>query len=87
MMRLYLHGRSHRLARMSSSRPNYSAMTVNERLAVAGLIEDFDSAITAGDRQRAIGVLEQVDMDENSAAFTVDTTLGNPSKYGYPRST
>lgn len=70
---------------MGSSRPNFSGMTVNERLAVAGLSSEFDSAITAGDRQRAISVLRRVAMDENSAAFTVDTTLANPAKYGYRR--
>lgn len=72
---------------MGSSRPGYSGMTVNERLGAAGLSSEFDSAILAWDRQRAISVLGQVAMDENSAAFTVDTILANPAKYGYSRST
>jgi hypothetical protein len=62
-------------------------MTVNERLFVAGLLEEFDAAIESGDRQRAIGVLEQVAMNNDQAAHTVDTVLLDPSKYGYPRST
>ena len=76
-----------RLGRMGSSGPQFSGMAVNERLATAGLVGEWDAAIIAGDRQRAISVLLRVELDENSAAFTVDTTLANPSKYGFRRST
>lgn len=62
-------------------------MTVNERLFAAGLLAQFDSAINEGVRQRAIELLEQVAMSEDTAATTVDTILGNPTKYGYPRPT
>ena len=75
------------LGRMGSSGPQFSGMTVNERLATAGLVGEWDAAIIAGDRQRAISVLLRVELDETSAAFTVDTTLANPSKYGFRRST
>jgi hypothetical protein len=47
----------------------------------------FDSAIETGDRQRAIDLLLRVAMTEASGAQTVDTVLGNPAKYGYPRPT
>lgn len=67
---------------MTSGRPNYSGMTVNERLFAARLLDDWDSAIMARDRQRAIELLGDVDMGETSAARTVDTILTNPSKYG-----
>jgi hypothetical protein len=60
-------------------------MTVNERLVIAGLLGEFDAAMDAVDRQRAINVLEQVAMTEQSAAATVDAVLADPSKYGYPR--
>ena len=69
---------------MSRSRPNYSGMTVNERLGVAGLFPEWNAAIAAGDRQRAIDVLGRVDIDETRASSTVDTTLADPSKYGFP---
>lgn len=59
-------------------------MTVNERLVVAGLVGQFDAAIGAADRRRAIATLGQVAMDEGSAAATVDAVLADPSKYGYP---
>ena len=60
-------------------------MTVNERLATAKLIKQFDTAIDAGDRQGAIEVLKRVEMSEASAATTVETVLANPSKYGFRR--
>ena len=69
---------------MTLGRPSYSGMTVNERLFVARLLDDWESAIIARDRQRAIEILGEVDMDETSAAQTVDTTLSNPAKYGFP---
>jgi hypothetical protein len=59
-------------------------MTVNEALATAGLIRQWDAAIGAGDRHAAIDVLSKV-FDESSAAATVDAVLAEPSKYGYPR--
>ena len=74
------------LARMSRPRPDYSGMTVNERLSAAGLLPQWDAAIAAGDRQRAIDVLGRIDMDETRASPTVDATLGDPSKYGFPPS-
>lgn len=72
---------------MSDRGSDFGGMTVNERLYVAGLLEQFDSAIDSGDRQRAIELLVRVEMIETSAAETVDTVLGNPAKYGYPRPT
>ena len=70
---------------MSDERPNYSAMTVNERLFVARRVGAFDAAINAGDREKAIEILGEVDMTADDAAWTVDTTLANPTKYGCPR--
>ncbi|WP_434317997.1 hypothetical protein [Leifsonia sp. P73] len=70
---------------MSDSHANYSAMTVNERLFVAGLLDPWDRAINRCDREKAIEILGQVDMDPSSASLTVDAVFTNPSKYGYPR--
>jgi hypothetical protein len=61
-------------------------MTVNERLFVAGLIEEFDTAIDSGDRQRAIELLLRVAMAGDGAAETVDAVMADPANYGYPRS-
>jgi hypothetical protein len=69
---------------MEPDRPDYSAMTVNERLSVAGLLDEWDTAIGTGDRQRAIQILGQVDM-AGQAAQAVDTVLDNPGFYGFSR--
>lgn len=63
------------LARMSRPRPDYSGMTVNERLGAARLLPEWDAAITAGDRRKAIDVLGRVDIDEDQASSTVDAVL------------
>lgn len=65
-----------------AAQPHFSAMTVNERLFVAHLLDDGDSTIIARDRQRAIEVLGEVGMDGGTAARTVDAILANPSMYG-----
>jgi hypothetical protein len=70
---------------VNEERPNYSAMTVNERLFVARRVGAFDAAVNAGDREKAIEILGEVDMSAEDAEWTVDTTLANPTKYGYPR--
>jgi len=54
---------------------DYSGMTVNERLFTAGLHSEFEAAIVARDRTRALVVLAQVGMTPEQAAFTVDATL------------
>jgi hypothetical protein len=70
---------------MSAQPPDFGGMTVNERLFTAGLLGQFDAAIDSGDRQRALELLKQVAMSEDSAATTVEAVLANPSKYGFPR--
>jgi hypothetical protein len=58
-------------------------MTVNERLSEAGLIDEFEAAVRAKDRARVISVLTQVELSTDDAAFTADTTLANPKRYGF----
>jgi hypothetical protein len=48
----------------------YGGMTVNERLLAAGLVEDFDRAVRAGDLQSLKKILRDVQLsDENIAAI------------------
>ncbi len=63
----------------------YSAMTVNERLFAAKLLDQFDSAINAHDREKALDILEMVEMPRELGAQTVDPIFANPKMYGYPR--
>ncbi len=43
-----------------SSRSNYGGMTVNERLFVSGLMDEFDAAARDRDRDAMIAVLMKV---------------------------
>jgi hypothetical protein len=70
---------------VTTSGPNYGGMTTNERLFVAGLLDEFDAAIYAADRHKAIDVLSRVELAEQAASI-VDTTLADPAKYGFHHS-
>jgi len=60
-------------------------MTVNERLFVAGLVEQFDAAIKSRDRRSAVELVRQLSMSESEAGATTDAVRANPTKYGFPR--
>lgn len=54
----------------------YSGMTVNERLCVSGLIDEFDKAIEEKNREEAIRVLKEVELtDENIQAILEQSGL------------
>jgi len=63
--------------------PDYAGMTVNERLAAAGLLGAFDNAVNARDHVRTIEILRQVELTAEQAAQTTDVIFANPSRYGY----
>ena len=44
----------------------YDAMTVNERLYVAGLLDEFDAAISSGDKKRLKELLNEVEVPNES---------------------
>jgi hypothetical protein len=62
---------------------SYADMTVNERLFVSKLMDDFDAAARRRDRAQMISILVRVDLSEEGAAWSVDTILATPQKYGY----
>ena len=64
--------------------PLYAGMTVNERLVISGQIDAWDAAVAGRDRARMIEVLMATELTAEQAAYTADTTLANPEKYGYP---
>lgn len=45
---------------------NYAGMTVNERLAVSGLMNEFDKAKQRKDKEKLIEILTIVNVDKNS---------------------
>jgi hypothetical protein len=63
--------------------PDYGAMTVNERLFVAGTLDLFDSAARASDRDSMVKLLMQVEIEEKEARQIIETILSNPKKYGF----
>lgn len=64
--------------------PLYAGMTVNERLVISGQIAAWDKAVIGRDRAKMIEILMTVEMTAEQAAYTAETTLGNPEKYGFP---
>jgi len=66
-----------------SSRSNYGGMTVNERLFVAGLMDEFDGAARGRKRDAMIAILMKVALTQQGAEQTTDAILAHPSHYGY----
>ena len=64
-----------------SGRPDYSGMTINERLVEAGLLEAFGNAATTRDREAMMRLLAEVDVAD--PASTADPLLNDPKRYGY----
>lgn len=44
---------------------DYGGMTVNERLYVSGLIDDFDKAIKNNDLETLKSIVKKIDLDES----------------------
>jgi hypothetical protein len=68
---------------MAAAKTDYAGMTVNERLFEAGLMAEFDAAVRAKERERIIALLMRVALSKDDAAFTADTILANPKRYGF----
>jgi hypothetical protein len=66
----------------SSDTPNYSGMTTNERLFVAGLLDAFEDAARRRDQNRMIELLCRVSFTTDEAAAICETTLSDPEAYG-----
>jgi hypothetical protein len=64
-------------------RPDYGGMTVNERLVVSGLADEWDAAVRRRDREAMIAILMRVDLAQADAAWSADTLLADPSRYGF----
>jgi len=55
-------------------------MTVNERLYDAGLFNEWQVSLNAGDRDRMIAILDQVELADQSSLIA-DKTLSDPPQY------
>ena len=58
-------------------------MSANERLLLAGLIDEFDAAARERDRDGMIAVLVRTGLPREAAVATADAVLANPKRYGY----
>ena len=62
--------------------PDYSAMTVNERLFVANLVGHFDAAVRSGDKTKIIEILLAVQLTPDQANETATAVSADPGRYG-----
>lgn len=58
-----------------------AGMTVNERLAHVGIVDQWDEAVRRRDRRTMIELLERVEVREPHV--TADAVLADPKKYGF----
>lgn len=65
-----------------SDQPDYSGMTVNERLFSAGIMADWDLAAKSRDRKCMIELLSSVGLADQAEQIA-DTILSNPKRYGF----
>jgi hypothetical protein len=61
----------------SETKKDFSGLTVNERLHIAGLLKRFDVAARRRNRVTMISLLKRVSLPENYAAKWVDAMLGD----------
>lgn len=59
----------------------YAGLSANERLEVAGLRAEFDSAANSRNRSEMIRILAQIDVEE--AGWLADMIIADPRRYGY----
>jgi hypothetical protein len=58
-------------------------MTTNERLFIAGLLEQFDHAARLRDKEQMIRILRQVEIPETNAGTIAEGVLADPKRYGF----
>jgi len=58
-------------------------MTVNERIYAIGLLDQWDRAAKARDRDRMIQILSQCALSQEQCVQTTDAVLKNPAMYGF----
>jgi hypothetical protein len=64
-------------------KPDYSGMTVNERLFAAGLTHEFDTAARQRNRAKLVELLLAVQVERNDAEQSANRILAAPGFYGY----
>lgn len=60
---------------MTGEKPNYAAMTVNERLCAAELMDDFDKAVQSRDRNLIMQILAKVEVSQADVAAIINKLI------------
>jgi hypothetical protein len=70
---------------VSEASRKYAGMTMNERLWEAGLMNEFEAAAAARDRDRMLLICARVGIADGPTGRSsiVDTVLANPARYGF----
>ena len=63
---------------LSPSQSPYAGMTVNERLFIAGLLDDFDKAAHAKNEEEIRVILAKVDLGYESANEIIEWVKNSP---------
>ena len=63
--------------------PDYSGMTVNERLVTAGMLDAYDIAARNRDLDSMVAILVNVQLTAAQAREMSETVIADPAKYGY----
>jgi len=71
------------MSRKITTQPDFSGMTVNERLFVSGLLDRFDAAARQKKRETMIAMLQRVALSEQYATRWVDEMLGDQTSFYY----
>jgi len=59
---------------------NYIGMTVNERLYISGLMDEFDQAVKKDDIEKVVSILKKVEIKKKSAIQAILKQLGLTAK-------
>lgn len=64
---------------------NLAGMTINERLFHVGIVDEFDAAILARNQEKAVALLQRVELSKEEAMAAAATIFENPGRYGYDK--
>ena len=58
----------------------YKGMTVNERLYISGLMDEFDQAVKKDDIDKVVNILKKIEITEQSAIKPILKEFGLTAK-------
>lgn len=67
----------------ADSPDDFRGMTINERLVMSGLMDEYEQAASIRDAERMVSILVRTHLPKAAAEATVKAILANPGFYGY----